>query len=131
MPWRTAPSSSWRSPRREPESEQAEGALRLAGHLAEHAWQADPRDEGVQRARQQVFAARAARATSTMARGVFTWASNESVAPAAPASALTLRGAASCAANSSFFAGFDSVSAVDSSLTCPPLDTPESPAPSR
>ena len=32
-------------------------------------------------ARQQVFAARAARATSTMARGVFTWAANESTAP--------------------------------------------------
>jgi hypothetical protein len=55
--------------------------LRLAGHLVEHAWLADPADEGVQRARQQVFAARAARATSTMARGVFTWASNESTAP--------------------------------------------------
>jgi alkyl sulfatase BDS1-like metallo-beta-lactamase superfamily hydrolase len=56
----------------------AEGALRLAGHLVEHAWLARPADEGVQRARQQVFAARAARATSTMARGVFTWAANES-----------------------------------------------------
>ncbi len=33
--------------------------------------------------RQQVFAARAARATSTMARGVFTWASNESARPVA------------------------------------------------
>jgi alkyl sulfatase BDS1-like metallo-beta-lactamase superfamily hydrolase len=65
-----------------PESEatQADGALRLAGHLVEHAWLAEPDDDGVQRARQQVFAARAARATSTMARGVFTWASNESVA---------------------------------------------------
>ena len=52
-------------------------ALRLAGHLAEHAWLAAPADPGVRRARQQVFAARAARATSTMARGVFTWASNE------------------------------------------------------
>ena len=29
----------------------AEGALRLAGHLAEHAWLAQPDDEGVQRAR--------------------------------------------------------------------------------
>ncbi len=62
----------------------AEGALRLAGHLAEHAWLARPDDEGVQRARQQVFAARAARATSTMARGVFTWAANESTAPPHP-----------------------------------------------
>ena len=67
-----------------PESEagRGDGALRLAGHLAEHAWLADPADEGVQRARQQVFAARAARATSTMARGVFTWAANESTTPA-------------------------------------------------
>ena len=32
----------------------------------------------------QVFAARAARATSTMARGVFTWAANESAAPRTP-----------------------------------------------
>ena len=62
----------------------AEGALRLAGHLAEHAWLARPDDEAVQRARQQVFAARAARATSTMARGVFTWAANESTAPPHP-----------------------------------------------
>ena len=68
----------------ESESEAAEGALRIAGHLAEHAWLADPGDEGVRRARQQVFAARAARATSTMARGVFTWAANESTEPAAP-----------------------------------------------
>ena len=63
------------------EAEAAEGALRLAGHLAEHAWLARPDDEGVQRARHEVFAARAARATSTMARGVFTWAANESTAP--------------------------------------------------
>ena len=67
----------------ESESARADGALRLAGHLVEHAWLADPDDRGVQRARQQVFAARAARATSTMARGVFTWASNESTAPVA------------------------------------------------
>jgi alkyl sulfatase BDS1-like metallo-beta-lactamase superfamily hydrolase len=57
----------------------AERALRLAGHLAEQAWLADPADPAVQRARQQVFGTRAARATSTMARGVFTWAANESV----------------------------------------------------
>jgi hypothetical protein len=63
-----------------PESESggADGALRLAGHLAESAWLAAPDDPATQRARQQVFAARAARATSTMARGVFTWAANES-----------------------------------------------------
>jgi len=66
-----------------PESEaaRADGALRLAGHLVEHAWLAQPDDEAVQRARHEVFAARAARATSTMARGVFTWASNESGTP--------------------------------------------------
>ena len=64
--------------------DRAEGLLRLAGHLAEYAWLADPADEGIQRARHEVFAARAARATSTMARGVFTWASNESSAPAPP-----------------------------------------------
>ena len=57
----------------------AEQDLRLAGHLAESAWLSSPADRAVQRARQQVFAARAARATSTMARGVFTWAASESV----------------------------------------------------
>ena len=41
-----------------------------------------PDDPGVQRARQQVFAARAARATSTMANGVFSWAANESAVTA-------------------------------------------------
>jgi alkyl sulfatase BDS1-like metallo-beta-lactamase superfamily hydrolase len=57
----------------------ADQALRLAGHLAEHAWLANPADTAVQGARQRVFSARAARATSTMARGVFNWAANESV----------------------------------------------------
>jgi hypothetical protein len=57
---------------------EAENALRLAGHLAENAWLANPGDPAVQDARQQVFTARAGRATSTMARGVFTWAANES-----------------------------------------------------
>jgi alkyl sulfatase BDS1-like metallo-beta-lactamase superfamily hydrolase len=63
-----------------PDSADAEQALRIAGHLAEHAWLAAPDDPGVQRARRDVFAARARRATSTMARGVFTWASDESAA---------------------------------------------------
>ena len=58
----------------------AEAALRLAGHLAETAWLADPGDPGIQRARQLVYAARAERATSTMARGVFRWAARESAA---------------------------------------------------
>jgi alkyl sulfatase BDS1-like metallo-beta-lactamase superfamily hydrolase len=59
--------------------ETGETPLRLAGHLAELAWLAEPRDEGVARARQAVFAARASRATSTMARGVFRWAADESL----------------------------------------------------
>ena len=90
-PWPTGRSSSWPSPpTARLRADEAEGALRLAGHLAEHAWLAQPDDEGVQRARQQVFSARAARATSTMARGVFTWAANESAAPPhRPAPALT------------------------------------------
>ena len=53
-------------------------ALRLAAHLAELAWLAAPGDPGVGRARQVVYAARAERATSTMARGVFRWAAEES-----------------------------------------------------
>jgi alkyl sulfatase BDS1-like metallo-beta-lactamase superfamily hydrolase len=62
-----------------PDESEADQALRIAGHLAETAWLADPADPSIQRARHQVFAARAGRATSTMARGVFTWASTESV----------------------------------------------------
>jgi alkyl sulfatase BDS1-like metallo-beta-lactamase superfamily hydrolase len=58
--------------------EEADGHLRLAAHLAETAWLAEPTDTGVQEVRQRVFAARADRATSTMARGVFRWAANES-----------------------------------------------------
>jgi glyoxylase-like metal-dependent hydrolase (beta-lactamase superfamily II) len=69
---------------------QADQALRVAGHLAESAWLASPHDPAVQQARQQVFSARAGRASSTMARGVFNWAANESAkrdpeAPAPPA----------------------------------------------
>ena len=72
-------------PERAPDAaDAADRALRLAGHLAEQAWLADPSDPAVQRTRQQVFAARAARATSTMARGVFTWAADESVTEEAP-----------------------------------------------
>jgi alkyl sulfatase BDS1-like metallo-beta-lactamase superfamily hydrolase len=65
----------------------AEQALRLAGHLAEQAWLANPADTAVQAARQRVFAARAERATSTMARGVFTWAANESLEDGSEAAA--------------------------------------------
>ncbi|MGH9096866.1 MAG: hypothetical protein ACRDWB_05530, partial [Acidimicrobiales bacterium] len=55
-----------------------DAALRLAGHLAELAWLVDPADPGIRRIRQQVYEARAAAATSTMAHGVFSWAARES-----------------------------------------------------
>jgi alkyl sulfatase BDS1-like metallo-beta-lactamase superfamily hydrolase len=54
------------------------GDLRLAGHLAELAAQAAPSDTAIQRARATVFAARAAQESSTMAKGVFSWAARES-----------------------------------------------------
>jgi len=63
------------------DGEAGDGALRLAGHLAELAWLADPGDPGIGRARRQVFEARAAAATSTMAHGVFSWAARESGPP--------------------------------------------------
>jgi alkyl sulfatase BDS1-like metallo-beta-lactamase superfamily hydrolase len=56
----------------------AEGDLRLAGHLAELAAQAAPDDAGVHRVRAQVFAQRAGDELSTMSRGVFSWAADES-----------------------------------------------------
>jgi alkyl sulfatase BDS1-like metallo-beta-lactamase superfamily hydrolase len=56
-----------------------ETSLRLAGHLAELAWQAAPEDPAVCEVRRLVFTARARTATSTMARGVFTWAARESL----------------------------------------------------
>jgi alkyl sulfatase BDS1-like metallo-beta-lactamase superfamily hydrolase len=56
--------------------------LRVAGHLAELAVLAAPDDRAVQRVRATVFAARAQRATSTMAKGVFNWAARESTARA-------------------------------------------------
>ncbi|MGH9019878.1 MAG: alkyl sulfatase dimerization domain-containing protein [Acidimicrobiales bacterium] len=52
--------------------------LRLAGHLAELAWLAAPGDLDVAATRQRVFTRRAEAASSTMARGVFTWAARES-----------------------------------------------------
>jgi alkyl sulfatase BDS1-like metallo-beta-lactamase superfamily hydrolase len=52
--------------------------LRLAGHLAELAALAAPADAGVHRARAEVFAARAAAETSTMAKGIFGSAASES-----------------------------------------------------
>ncbi|MFD5208633.1 alkyl sulfatase dimerization domain-containing protein [Streptomyces anulatus] len=58
------------------------GELRLAAHLAESAALAAPADREVARIRAEVFAHRAARETSTMARGVFNWAAAESAAVA-------------------------------------------------
>jgi glyoxylase-like metal-dependent hydrolase (beta-lactamase superfamily II) len=51
--------------------------LRLAGHLAEFAWQAAPADEEVGAARHRVFSIRAEQATSTMSSGVYRWAASE------------------------------------------------------
>jgi alkyl sulfatase BDS1-like metallo-beta-lactamase superfamily hydrolase len=58
----------------------AAGDLRLAGHLAELAAQAAPDDAGVHRARAMVFAERAGAELSTMSKGVFSWAADESQA---------------------------------------------------
>ena len=52
--------------------------MRLAGHLAELAWLADPTDQGIQEVRRTVFTRRADAASSTMAHGVFSWAARES-----------------------------------------------------
>ncbi|MCF6470337.1 MBL fold metallo-hydrolase [Nonomuraea sp. MG754425] len=54
------------------------GDERLAGHLAELAALAAPDDAGVHRVRAEVFSARAANELSLMAKGVFTWAAEES-----------------------------------------------------
>ena len=59
---------------------QAERALRLAAHLVEAAWLAAPGDAGIAEARRRVYTARADRATSTMAHGVFRAAAKEAVA---------------------------------------------------
>lgn len=54
------------------------GDLRLAGQLAEWAAQAAPDDPGVHRARADVYRAKRKAATSLMARGIYTWAEDES-----------------------------------------------------
>jgi hypothetical protein len=54
-----------------------EESLRLAGHLAELAWLADPADPQAREAKRRVFTIRTDRATSTMAKGVFRWAAGE------------------------------------------------------
>ena len=56
----------------------ADGDLRLAGHLAEMAAQAAPDDRGVHAVRAEVFAARAKAERSTMSKGIFSWAADES-----------------------------------------------------
>lgn len=57
--------------------EDSDEGFRLAGHLAEMAWLASPSDAGIQDVRRRVFHALASRATSTMSRGVFSWAERE------------------------------------------------------
>ena len=54
------------------------GDFRLAGHLAELASQAAPENKSVHAARADVFARRAERELSTMSRGIFSWAADES-----------------------------------------------------
>jgi alkyl sulfatase BDS1-like metallo-beta-lactamase superfamily hydrolase len=56
------------------------GNLRLAGHLAEWAALAAPDDADTQRARADVNRARAKAESSTMSKGVFSWAAAESTA---------------------------------------------------
>ena len=53
-------------------------SMRLAGHLAELAALAAPSDPAVHRARAEVFARLSETATSTMAKGVFTWTARDS-----------------------------------------------------
>ncbi len=55
-----------------------DGDLRLAGHLAELAWQADPTGAAVNAARADVFARRVAAEASTMSKGVFGWTVTQS-----------------------------------------------------
>jgi alkyl sulfatase BDS1-like metallo-beta-lactamase superfamily hydrolase len=52
--------------------------LRIAVHLAELAALAAPTDPGAHRVRARVFGLSAEAATSTMAKGVFSWAARES-----------------------------------------------------
>jgi len=59
-------------------AEGTDAGLRLAGHLVEMAWLASPEDPAISEVRRRVFSARAEASSSTMARGVFTWAARES-----------------------------------------------------
>ena len=58
--------------------DEASSGLRVAAHLAELAALAAPTDPGVHRVRARVFTLCAETATSTMAKGVFSWAARES-----------------------------------------------------
>ena len=60
------------------EGTDAARCLRLAGHLAELAALAAPTDPGVHRARAAVYSRLSETATSTMAKGVFTWTARDS-----------------------------------------------------
>jgi alkyl sulfatase BDS1-like metallo-beta-lactamase superfamily hydrolase len=59
-------------------AEDPDHAMRLAGHLAELAALAAPDDPAVHAVRAEVYGRLSAAATSTMAKGVFTWTSRES-----------------------------------------------------
>jgi len=58
-------------------AEDTDDADRLAGHLIETAWLAEPQNPEIQALRIALYTQRGARATSTMARGVFAWAVRE------------------------------------------------------
>jgi alkyl sulfatase BDS1-like metallo-beta-lactamase superfamily hydrolase len=62
----------------------AGGDLRLAGQLAEWAAQADPADRAAHEARAEVNRQRRQAATSLMAKGIYTWAEDESRAALGP-----------------------------------------------
>lgn len=54
------------------------GELRLAGHLAEFATQADPQSRNAHGVRSEVYRARVRAESSLMAKGIFQWAEHES-----------------------------------------------------
>lgn len=56
----------------------AEGDLRLAGHLAEFATQAEPENPGAHAVRTEINRLRVAEETSLIAKGIFGWAEHES-----------------------------------------------------
>ncbi len=54
------------------------GESRLAGHLAQLAWLANPGSHQTRETRAEIYERRADEEQSTMARGVFAWAAAES-----------------------------------------------------